>query len=100
MQYLLLIYGNENHFDKMSQAEQNKILQEYMEFSNSFAATTWSKPRTSKRLWHWPRGFLRRGGVRSKFGPSSRMKCPASLMKAGRPRPAGRARGPSSIIHL
>jgi len=37
MQYLLLIYGNEKHFDKMSQTEQDNILQEYMEFSGSIA---------------------------------------------------------------
>jgi hypothetical protein len=37
MQYLLLIYGNENHFNKMSPAEQNTILEEYMEFSRSIA---------------------------------------------------------------
>jgi hypothetical protein len=39
MQYLLLIYGNEKQFDKMSQAEQKKIEQEYMEFSNSIAGS-------------------------------------------------------------
>ena len=37
MQYLLLIYGNENHFNKMSQAEQQKILQEYGDLSKSIA---------------------------------------------------------------
>jgi hypothetical protein len=39
MQYLLLIYGNERYFSKMSQAEQDKILQEYMAFSNSIAGS-------------------------------------------------------------
>ena len=39
MQYLLLIYGNESQFDKMSPTEQNKILQEYGEFSNSIAGS-------------------------------------------------------------
>ena len=39
MQYLLLIYGNENHFNKMSPAEQKKIDQEYMEFSKSIAGS-------------------------------------------------------------
>jgi hypothetical protein len=39
MQYLLLIYGNEKQFDKMSPAEQNKIHQEYMELSKSIAAS-------------------------------------------------------------
>ena len=39
MQYLLLIYGNENHFNKMSQVEQDKILREYMEFSKSIAGS-------------------------------------------------------------
>src|SRR5580700_1152632 len=39
MQYLLLIYGNENQFDKMSKAEQEKILQEYGEFSKSIAGS-------------------------------------------------------------
>jgi hypothetical protein len=37
MQYLLLIYGNEKQFDKMSPAEQDKILHEYMELSKSLA---------------------------------------------------------------
>ena len=37
MQYLLLIYGNENHFNQMSPAEQEKILQEYGELSKSIA---------------------------------------------------------------
>jgi hypothetical protein len=39
MQYLLLIYGNENHFGKMSPAEQEKILHEYMAFSKSIAGS-------------------------------------------------------------
>ncbi|MGD0182388.1 MAG: YciI family protein [Terriglobales bacterium] len=39
MQYLLLIYGNESQFDKMTPAEQKKIDQEYMEFSKSIAAS-------------------------------------------------------------
>jgi hypothetical protein len=39
MQYLLLIYGNESQFDKMSSAEQKKIDQEYMEFSKSIAGS-------------------------------------------------------------
>jgi len=39
MQYLLLIYGNENQFNKMSQAEQKKIEQEYMELSKSIAGS-------------------------------------------------------------
>jgi hypothetical protein len=39
MQYLLLIYGNESQFDKMSPAEQKKIDQEYMEFSKSIAGS-------------------------------------------------------------
>ncbi len=39
MQYLLLIYGNENQFNKMSPAEQKKIDQEYMEFSKSIAGS-------------------------------------------------------------
>ena len=39
MQYLLLIYGNENHFNKMSPAEQNKIEQEYMALSKSIAGS-------------------------------------------------------------
>lgn len=37
MQYLLLIYGNEVLFDKMTPAEQDKISQEYMDLSNSIA---------------------------------------------------------------
>jgi len=39
MQYLLLIYGNENQFNQMSPAEQNKVLQEYGEFSKSIAGS-------------------------------------------------------------
>jgi hypothetical protein len=39
MQYLLLIYGNESQFDKMNPTEQNKILQEYGEFSKSIAGS-------------------------------------------------------------
>jgi hypothetical protein len=39
MQYLLLIYGNENQFEKMSPTEQNKISEEYMEFSKSIAGS-------------------------------------------------------------
>jgi hypothetical protein len=37
MQYLLLIYGNENHFNHLSQAEQDKIFHEYMDYSKSIA---------------------------------------------------------------
>jgi hypothetical protein len=37
MQYLLLIYGNDESFGKLSKAEQDGILQEYMEFSKSIA---------------------------------------------------------------
>jgi hypothetical protein len=39
MQYLLMIYGNESHFDKMSQGEKDKILQEYGEYSKSIAGS-------------------------------------------------------------
>jgi hypothetical protein len=39
MQYLLLIYGNEKHFNQMSQAEQKKVEQEYMDFSKSIATS-------------------------------------------------------------
>lgn len=35
MQYLLLIYGNENHWGTLSEAEQGKIMQEYNEFTKS-----------------------------------------------------------------
>jgi hypothetical protein len=37
MQYLLLIYGNEAHWDKLSEAERQAIYNEYGEFSNSIA---------------------------------------------------------------
>jgi len=37
MQYLLLIYGNENQLNQRNPAEQDKILQEYGEFSKSIA---------------------------------------------------------------
>lgn len=39
MQYLLLIYGNENQFNKMSPGEQGKVLEEYMDFTKSIAAS-------------------------------------------------------------
>ena len=39
MQYLLLIYGNESQFEKTGKAEQNKILQEYGQFSKSIAGS-------------------------------------------------------------
>jgi len=37
MQYLLLIYGNEESFGKMSKAEQDGVLQEYGEFTKGIA---------------------------------------------------------------
>lgn len=37
MQFLLLIYGNEAHWDKLSQAERDGIFGEYMEFTKSIA---------------------------------------------------------------
>jgi hypothetical protein len=37
MQYLLLIYGNEEYFGKLTKAEQDGILQEYGEFTKSIA---------------------------------------------------------------
>src|SRR5581483_4816830 len=37
MQYLLLIYGNESYWSKLSEAEQKTIMQEYMDFSKSIA---------------------------------------------------------------
>jgi hypothetical protein len=37
MQYLLLIYGNEESFGKMSKAEQDGVLQEYGEFTKNIA---------------------------------------------------------------
>ena len=37
MQYLLLIYGNEEAFGKMSKAEQEGILKEYGEYTKSIA---------------------------------------------------------------
>jgi hypothetical protein len=39
MQYLLLIYGNEGYWNKLSQAEQGKISQEYGEFTKSIAGS-------------------------------------------------------------
>ena len=39
MQYLLLIYGSEEQLDKMSQAEKNKILKEYGDFTQSIAGS-------------------------------------------------------------
>ncbi len=37
MQYLLLIYGNEEYFGKLTKAEQEGISREYGEFTNSIA---------------------------------------------------------------
>ena len=39
MQYLLLIYGNEGYWNKLSPAEQGKISQEYGEFTQSIAGS-------------------------------------------------------------
>src|SRR5258707_11202838 len=39
MQYLLLIYGNEESFGKLGKAEQDGVLQEYGEFTKSIAQT-------------------------------------------------------------
>jgi len=35
MQYLLLIYDQESQFNKLSESEQNAIMQDYQEFSKS-----------------------------------------------------------------
>jgi len=37
MQYLLLIYGNEEHFGKLTKAEQDAINQEYGEYTKGIA---------------------------------------------------------------
>lgn len=37
MQYVLLIYGNEAHWDTLSAVERDAVLQEYMDFSKSIA---------------------------------------------------------------
>jgi hypothetical protein len=37
MQYLLLIYSNENEFGQMSAAERDAMLKQYMDFSKSIA---------------------------------------------------------------
>jgi hypothetical protein len=39
MQYLLLIYGNEESFGKMSKVEQDGILKEYGDFTKNIAQT-------------------------------------------------------------
>jgi hypothetical protein len=39
MQYLLLIYGNEPLWNKMTEAEHGKISQEYADFTNSIASS-------------------------------------------------------------
>jgi hypothetical protein len=39
MQYLLLIYGNEAQWGKMTEAEHNKISQEYMDFTKSIGGS-------------------------------------------------------------
>ncbi len=39
MQYLLLIYGNEPLWNKMTEAEHGKISQEYADFTKSIAAS-------------------------------------------------------------
>ena len=37
MQYLLLIYGNEEYFGKLTEAERNGVMREYNEFTESIA---------------------------------------------------------------
>lgn len=37
MKYLLMIYGNEELFGKMTEAEQQSIMQEYSDFTKSIA---------------------------------------------------------------
>ena len=37
MQYMLLIYSNENEFGKLGAAERESMLKEYMDFSKSIA---------------------------------------------------------------
>jgi hypothetical protein len=37
MEYLLLIYGNEAQFDQFTPTEQDRIMQEYNEFTQSIA---------------------------------------------------------------
>ena len=37
MQYLLLIYGNEKDFDKLTHAERQGVTREYTEFTKSIA---------------------------------------------------------------
>ena len=39
MQYLLLIYGNETYWNKLSEADQGKVSQEYGEFTQSIAGS-------------------------------------------------------------
>jgi hypothetical protein len=38
MQYLLLIYGNENQFEALAETERKKITAEYMELASSMRA--------------------------------------------------------------
>jgi len=37
MQYLLLIYGSESHFEKVPSSERDKLMQEYTAFTSSIA---------------------------------------------------------------
>jgi len=39
MQYLLLIYGNETYWDKLSEKEREKIMEEYGAFTQSIAGS-------------------------------------------------------------
>jgi hypothetical protein len=39
MQYMLLIYGDEKHWANMSEAEINKTMRAYVEFSKALAAS-------------------------------------------------------------
>jgi len=39
MHYLLLIYGNEQHFETLSQSEREKVFSEYMDFSRSIRSS-------------------------------------------------------------
>jgi hypothetical protein len=61
MQYLLLIYGNETYWNKLSEADQGKVSQEYGEFTQSIAGSTGgsgtASPTMDRGRWAYRRAL-------------------------------------------
>jgi len=88
MQYLLLIYGNETCWNKLSEAEQGKVSQEYGEFTQSIAGS----------------GHLKGGNELDRISTATtvRMRTAWRLLP-GRSEGSGRSyrtRGPDSVFAL